>query len=59
KDIIETFNLTKTEGELIYNAKRGECIFFAGIRKIYAILEIDLEELRVIDPKYKSEYGDD
>ena len=53
KDIQETFKLTNKETKLIYNAKIGECILVAGIRKIYAILHIDENELKMIDRKFK------
>lgn len=53
KDIQETFKLTDKEIKLIYNAKIGECILVAGIRKIYAILHIDENELKMIDRKFK------
>lgn len=53
KDIQETFKLTDKETKLIYNAKIGECILVAGIRKIYAILHIDENELKMIDRKFK------
>lgn len=53
KDIQETFKLTDKETKIIYNAKIGECILVAGIRKIYAILHIDENELKMIDRKFK------
>lgn len=53
KDIQETFKLTEKETKLIYNAKVGECILVAGIRKIYTILHIDKEELKMIDRKFE------
>lgn len=52
KDVQETFNLTDKETKLIYNAKTGECLLVAGIRKIYAIFYIDEEELKKIDKKF-------
>ena len=55
KDLQDTFNLTEKERELIYNAKTGECLLSAGIRKIYAILYIDETELKRIDSKYEKE----
>lgn len=53
RDLQETFKLTEKETKLIYNAKVGECILVAGIRKIYTILHIDKEELKVIDKKFE------
>ena len=52
KDVQDTFNLTDKETKLIYNAKTGECLLTAGIRKIYAILHIDDHELKMIDKKF-------
>ena len=52
KDVQDTFNLTDKETKLIYNAKTGECLLTAGIRKIYAILHIDDYELKMIDKKF-------
>ncbi len=52
KDVQETFNLTEKETKLIYNAKTGECLLSAGIRKIYAILYLDTQELEKIDRKF-------
>ena len=53
KDVQETFNLTDKETKLIYNAKTGECLLVAGIRKIYAIVNIDQEELKMLDKKFE------
>ena len=52
KDIQETFNLTNKEAKLIYNAKTGECLLVAGIRKIFATLYIDDEEKMKLDKKF-------
>lgn len=49
RDIVKTFNLTKKEESLIYNAKKGECLVSAGTRKIFATLKIPVQELKVID----------
>lgn len=54
KDIENTFKLTNKETQLIYNAKRGECLLNAGNRKIYTIFKIPLRELSVIDENFKS-----
>ena len=53
KDIQETFNLSNKEKNLIYNAKTGECILVAGVRKIYVNLYIGEEELKKIDRKFE------
>lgn len=53
KDVQETFNLSNKETKLIYNAKTGECLLVAGIRKIYATLYIDEDELKKIDKKFE------
>lgn len=53
KDVQETFNLTEKETKLIYNAKTGECLLVAGIRKIYAILYIDRYEREIIDKNFQ------
>lgn len=55
KDVQETFNLTEKETKLIYGAKTGECLLVSGIRKIYAILYIDQQELSLIDRKFNRE----
>ena len=54
KDIENTFKLTNKETQLIYNAKRGECLLNAGNRKIYTIFKISLRELSIIDENFKS-----
>lgn len=54
QDIVETFNLTEQEKKLIYNANQGECLFIAGIRKLFIKLKIFDEELKLIDENYKS-----
>ena len=36
RDVVKTFSLTKKEENLIYNAKKGECLLTAGTRKIFA-----------------------
>jgi len=58
RDIQETFNLTNKETKLIYNAKTGECLLVAGIRKIFTTLYMDEEEKKKIDKKFirKSNY---
>lgn len=53
KDLQETFNLTDKETKLIYNAKTGECLLSAGIRKIYATLYIDDKEKSKLDKKFE------
>ena len=53
KDVQEIFNLTEKETKLIYNAKTGECLLEAGIRKIYTILNIDEKELEMLDRKFE------
>ncbi len=53
KDIQEVFKLTEKETKLIYNAKRGECLLSAGIRKIYATIHIDEQELKILDKKFE------
>ena len=53
KDIQDTFKLTDKETKLIYNAKTGECLLVAGIRKIYAIVNIDDRELKILDRKFE------
>lgn len=53
KDVQELFNLTEKERKLIYNAKVGECLLQAGTRKIYAIINIDEEELKILDKKFE------
>lgn len=53
KDIQETFNLTDKETKLIYNAKIGECLLSAGIRKIYSTIYIDNKEKSKLDKKFE------
>ena len=55
RDVQETFKLTDKETQLIYNAKIGEALFIAGIRKIFINMYIDQEELKKIDEKFRSE----
>lgn len=55
KDIANTFNLTEQEEKMILNANRGECLFMAGIRKIYVLFKIFDHELRMIDEKFLKE----
>lgn len=49
RDLVKTFNLTEMEENLIYNAKRGECLLISGTRKIFATLKIPFQELSIID----------
>ena len=58
-DLQQTFNLTEKEKNLIYNAKTGECLLMAGIRKIYAIIHIDESELKIIDSKFEKEQSNE
>lgn len=55
KDIVSTFNLTEQEEKMILNAKTGECLFMAGIRKIYIIFKLFQYELEMIDSKFVKE----
>ena len=55
RDVQETFKLTDKETQLIYNAKIGEALFIAGIRKIFINMYIDQEELKKIDEKFRSQ----
>ena len=55
KDIVTTFNLTEQEEKMILNANVGECVFMAGIRKMYVIFKLFQYELEMIDPKFKRE----
>ena len=52
KDVQETFKLTDKETQLIYNAKIGEALFTAGIRKIFINMQIDKIEKELIDEKF-------
>lgn len=54
RDVVKVFNLTKKEEELIYNAKRGECLLSAGNRKIFVNVKVPHKELQVIDEHFKS-----
>ncbi len=53
KDVQETFKLTDKETQLIYNAKIGEALFTAGIRKIFINMQIDKIEKELIDEKFR------
>ena len=53
KDVQETFKLTDKETQLIYNAKIGEALFIAGIRKIFINMQIDKKEKELIDEKFR------
>ncbi|MCI8587236.1 MAG: DUF87 domain-containing protein [Clostridia bacterium] len=53
KDIQEVFKLTDKEVKLLYTAKTGEFLLTAGIRKIYAGLNIDEKELEMLDRKFE------
>ena len=53
KDVQETFKLTDKETQLIYNAKIGEALFVAGIRKIFINMQIDKLEKELIDEKFR------
>lgn len=55
RDVVKTFGLTKKEENLIYNAKKGECLLTAGTRKIFATLKIPLQELQVIDEHFSGD----
>ena len=48
------FNLSEKEEQLIYNAKRGECLLSAGNRKIYVNVKVPFYELQIIDEHFKS-----
>lgn len=52
RDLVKTFGLTKKEENLIYNAKKGECLLTAGTRKIFATLKVPLQELQIIDEHF-------
>lgn len=54
EDVVKTFQLTNKERELIYNAKRGESLVFAGNKRIYTKFNLSHEELIMIDDKYKN-----
>ena len=53
KDVQETFKLTDKETQLIYNAKIGEALFTAGIRKIFINMQINKVEKELIDEKFR------
>ena len=55
RDVVKTFGLTKKEEELIYNAKKGECLLIAGTRKIFVTLKIPTQELKVIDEHFSGD----
>lgn len=55
RDVVKTFGLTKKEENLIYNAKKGECLLTAGTRKIFATLKIPLQELQIIDEHFSGD----
>mgnify|MGYP004561082703 CR=1 FL=1 len=40
KDIVTTFKLTEQEEKMLLNANVGECLFMAGIRKIYIMFKL-------------------
>lgn len=52
KDIVTTFKLTEQEEKMILNANVGECLFMAGIRKIYILFKLFEYELEMIDSKF-------
>ena len=53
KDIVTTFKLTEKEEKMLLNANVGECLFMAGIRKIYIMFKLFQYELEMIDSKFK------
>lgn len=55
RDVVKVFNLSKKEEELIYNAKRGECLLSAGNRKIFVNVKVPNKELQVIDEHFRSD----
>lgn len=55
KDIVNTFKLTEKEEKMLLNANVGECLFMAGIRKIYVMFKLFQYELELIDSKFKEE----
>lgn len=55
KDIVNTFKLTEQEEKMLLNANVGECLFMAGIRKIYIMFKLFQHELEFIDSKFKKE----
>lgn len=55
KDITTIFKLTEQEEKMILNANVGECLFMAGIRKIYIMFKLFQYELEMIDSKFVKE----
>lgn len=55
RDVVKVFSLSKKEEELIYNAKRGECLLSAGNRKIFVNIKVPHKELQIIDEHFKSD----
>lgn len=55
RDVVKVFNLSKKEEELIYNAKRGECLLSAGNRKIFVNVKVPYKELQIIDEHFRSD----
>lgn len=55
RDVVKVFNLSKKEEELIYNAKRGECLLSSGNRKIFVNVKVPHKELQVIDEHFRSD----
>ena len=55
RDVVKIFSLSKKEEELIYNAKRGECLLSAGNRKIFVNVKVPHKELQIIDEHFKSD----
>lgn len=55
RDVVKVFNLSKKEEELIYNARRGECLLSAGNRKIFVNVKVPHKELQVIDEHFRSD----
>lgn len=54
RDVVRTFGLTKKEENLIYNAKRGECLLNVGTRKLFVTIKIPIQELEIIDDNFRS-----
>lgn len=55
RDVVKIFSLSKKEEELIYNAKRGECLLSAGNRKIFVNVKVPHKELQIIDEHFRSD----
>lgn len=55
RDVVKVFSLSKKEEELIYNAKRGECLLSAGNRKIFVNVKVPHKEIQIIDEHFKSD----